>query len=77
MVFLAIGSKIGLYELLIKDFEPQYANAIIDYAIYFILAQFDVSKDFQTAMDRYLLFSDDAYSYTWLSDFFGNRLQDS
>ena len=49
----------------------------MDYSIYSILAQSDVSKDFQAAMDRYLLFSDNAYGDTWLSDFFKNRLQDS
>ncbi len=75
--FLAIGSRSGLYELLVKDFGPQYANAIMDYSIYSILQQSDVSKDFQTVMDRYLLFSDTAYNDAWLSGFFKNRLQDS
>lgn len=76
VAFLAIGQRTGLYELLIRDFGPQYANAIMDYAVYSILYHSDVSKDFQKSMDRFLLFSEDAYSDSWLSDFFKNKLQE-
>lgn len=75
--FLAIGRNLGLYELLIRDFGPQYANAIMDYSVYSILSQSDVSKDFRASMDRYLLFSDTVYGESWLSGFFKNGLQDS
>lgn len=77
VAFLAIGQNLGLYEMLVKDFGPQYANAIMDYAVYSILSQSDVSKDFQAAMDRYLLFSDTVYTDSWLSEFFRNKIQDS
>ncbi len=75
-VFLAIGQHTELYPVLVKSFGPKNANMIMDYAIYSILTHSNVAKDFQATMKDYLLFSSQAYSDSWLSDFFSNKLTD-
>lgn len=74
--FLAVGQHTDLYPVMIRSFGPQNANMLMDYAIYSIMTHSNVSKDFQNTMGKHLLFSKKAYSDSWLSDFFKNKLSD-
>ena len=74
--FLAVGQHTGLYDVLIRSFGPQSANMIMDYGAYSILTHSNVAKDFAQTMHEYLLFSKKAYSDSWISDFFKNRMTD-
>ena len=73
---LAVGQHTDLYPVMIKSFGPQNANMLMDYALYSIMTHSNVAKDFQSTMSKHLLFSKKAYSDSWLSDFFKNRLTD-
>lgn len=72
--FLAVGQHTGLYNTLIESFGPQNANMIMDYGAYSILTHTNVAKDFAETMQEHLLFSKKAYSDSWLSDFFKNKM---
>lgn len=72
--FLAVGQHTDIYPILVRSFGPQNANMLMDYAVYSIMTHSNVAKDFQNTMNRHLLFSKKAYSDSWLSDFFKNRL---
>ena len=74
--FLAIGQHTELYPVMIRSFGPQNANMLMDYAVYSIMTHSNVAKDFQNTMSKHLLFSKKAYSDSWLSDFFKNRMTD-
>ena len=75
--FLALGISSGIYDVINKSFGPLYANMIMDYAMYSILMESDVSSEFQNTMKNYLLFSEKTYSDTWISDFFKNKITDN
>ena len=74
--FLAVGQHTDLYPVMIRSFGPQNANMLMDYAVYSIMTHSNVAKDFQNTMSKHLLFSKKAYSDSWLSDFFKNKLTD-
>lgn len=75
--FLGIGQQCGIYDVLINSFGPQNANIIMDYSIYSILTQSNVSKDFAATMKKHVLFSEKAYSDTWISEFFKTKMTES
>ena len=74
--FLAIGQHIELYPVLVNSFGPQNANMIMDYAMYSILTHSNVAKDFESTMQKHMVFSKKVYSDSWLSDFFRSKLTD-
>lgn len=74
--FLAVGQHTGLYKVLYESFGVMHANAIMDYCMYSILTHSNVAKDFFVTMEKHVLFSDKAYSDTWLSEFFKVKMTD-
>jgi len=74
VTMLAIGHNIGVYEILINTFGPQFANTIMDYALYSIVEHSDITKDFKPTMANYLLFSEETFGDTWLSGFLKNKI---
>ena len=71
---LKISKKIELYSALQDVYGPQYANYIMDYAMYSIIYQSNVTQAFETSMSRMVLFSDKLHSDTWYSRFFANDI---
>lgn len=74
--FLAIGHRTGLYTALIQSYGPVFANAFMDYSLFSILEQTDSSLLYTDSMAQHVLFSEKAYSDSWLSEFFGNKIDD-
>jgi hypothetical protein len=71
---LGIGYETGLYPILQNAYGPLHANILMDYGIYSILEQSDVSMHFPDRMAQRVIFSKDCVSDSWLSDFFQNRI---
>ena len=74
---LGIGYKTGLYEDLQSAYGPMYANFLMDYAMYSMLERSDVAMDFRSRMKDSVLFSKEAKSDAWISDFFSYKLTES
>ena len=71
---LGIGYKTGLYEGLQVAYGPMYANFLMDYAMYSILERSDVAMDFRDRMKGSVLFSKEAKSDAWISEFFTMKI---
>lgn len=74
---LGIGYKTKLYPILHEVYGPLYGNAIMDYAMYSILDRTDTSQLFPERMVQQVLFSKEAYSDSWFSDFFRNQMTEN
>ncbi|MBR1709085.1 MAG: hypothetical protein IJ719_09690 [Clostridia bacterium] len=66
--------KSGIYPLLLKTFEAERTNAILDYAMYSIIEGSDVTSPYALRMRDEVLFSNEVYSDRWYSQFFTNIL---
>lgn len=74
---LGIGYKTQLYPILHKVYGPLYGNAIMDYSMYSILERSDTTQLFSDRMSDQVLYSGKAYSDSWYSDLFKNRMSPS
>ena len=75
---LGIGYSNGLYPLLLDVFGPSPANLIMDYSMYSIMDQSNVSLGYQDRMSSEVLFSHKgACSDTMLSSFFSHAITDN
>ncbi len=74
---LGIGYETGLYQILQNAYGPLYGNILMDYAMYSILEQSDVSMHFPERMAQRVLFSKDCPSEGWLSDFFQGKIDEN
>lgn len=70
----AISTEIGLYQALINSCGPEFANFILDFAMYSIQTRTNVARDFAAVMSDQTLFSERNYEDSWISDFFSHRL---
>ena len=73
-LILGIAYKSGLYDCLVDSFGPQYANAILDFAMYSNIEKSNVAMNFQQSMSENALFSDTAWSDSWWSAFFASKM---
>ena len=73
---LGIATKTGLYEDLRNIYGTQYVNAILDYAMFCVQHQSNVTQVFERAMARNVLFSDKLRSDSWYSDFFSKKVSE-
>lgn len=73
-IFLAIGYKTGLYPALYDCYGPVLANAFMDYSLFSMLEQTDSSLLYTDSMAQHVLFSEKAYSDSWLSEFFEDKV---
>ena len=67
---LAIGCESGLYSILQQSFGPQYANALMDYAMYSIHDRNSAAQLFEQAMEEQMLFARKPLSESWYSNLF-------
>lgn len=74
---LGIGYETGLYQILQNAYGPLYGNILMDYAMYSILEQSDVSMHFPERMAQRVIFSKDCPSDSWLSDFFQGKVTEN
>lgn len=73
---LGICDETHLYSILQDIYGPQYANAILDYAMFSIRNRSSVTQVFEDSMAEQVLFSDRPYSDSWYSDFFKNKIEE-
>ncbi len=71
---LGISYKINLYPILQDSFGPQYANAIMDFAMYSIRERTNVAQLMSEAMVEHMLFSLKGWSDSWYSKFFAKKM---
>lgn len=71
---LAVSEDSGLYQAMVDGCGPDYANTIMDFALYSILSKTNVAKDFSTIMKKQVLFGDKLHEDTWYSNFFCKQL---
>ena len=71
---LGIGYKTNAYPILQNVYGPLYSNAMMDYAMYSIMDRTDTTQLFPDRMSREVLFSKEAYSDSWYSEFFRTRM---
>ena len=72
---LGIVYALGLYAILRKALRStSFSNAVLDYSIYSMLYQTDVSMHYEEKMEEQILFSREMHGDSWLSDFFTNKL---
>ena len=76
ILVLAIATKIGLYQILVKWYKPHYANAIMDFVMYSIIYQTSKANTFVEMMDNHVLFSQQPYSDSWYSSFFKSKMNE-
>jgi len=74
---LGIGYETGLYPIVQNAYGPLHGNILMDYAMYSILEQSDVSMHFPDRMAQHVLFSKDCHSDSWLSDFFQGKVTEN
>ncbi|NBK25690.1 MAG: transposase, partial [Spirochaetia bacterium] len=74
---LGIGYETGLYQITHDAYGPLHGNILMDYAMYSILEQSDVSMHFPDRMAQHVLFSKDCHSDSWLSDFFQEKITEN
>ena len=73
---LGAASEIGLYSDLREVYGPEYANNILDYAMFSILHRSDVSQIYEQTMAREVLFCDKVRSDSWYSNFFSKKISE-
>ena len=73
---LGIATETGLYEDLRNIYGTQHVNAILDYAMFCVQHQSNVTQVFERAMARDVLFSDKLRSDSWYSDFFSKKISE-
>lgn len=71
---LGIGIKTGLYEDLVDSLGAQYANAVMDFAMYSLRFRSSTAQLFEDEMKSQMLFSKQLRSDAWYSDFFSSKL---
>lgn len=74
---LGIVHEDGLYDILIECYGVEYANAILDYAMYSIAEESDVTMDMERRMKNRALFSHELHSDAWYSGMFESIHQDN
>ena len=74
VVLKTIAEKLPLYKLLEEVFGKPDADQIMDYAMYQIIYQSDVSQHYETSMLDKAIFSEKVRSDTYLSKFFSKKL---
>ena len=74
---LGIVVRNGLYPVMVECFGPEKSNAMLDYAMYSILTQSNVTRDFQITMKQQMLFSEKPHDDTWYSQLFKTNVTDS
>ena len=73
---LGIATETGLYDDLRNIYGTQNVNAILDYAMFCVQHQSNVTQVFERAMARDVLFSDKLHSDSWYSDFFSKKISE-
>lgn len=73
---LGVATRIGLYPVMVECFGPEKANAILDFAMYSILTQSSVAKDYQVTMQSQMLFSERPRNESWYSNLFEAGITD-
>lgn len=73
---LGIGYSTNLYPILHEIYGPLYGNAIMDYAMYSIMDQSDVTQLFADRMAGQVLFSRETYSDSWYCELFHERMSE-
>ena len=73
---LGVATEIGLYPVMVDCFGPEKANAILDFAMYSMLTQSSVAKDFQVTMQSQMLFSERSRNENWYSKLFEAGITD-
>lgn len=76
MLSLGIGHTTNLYPILHEIYGPLYANAVMDYAMYFISDRSDTTQLFEERMPREVLYSKEAYSDSWYSEMFHRHMSE-
>lgn len=76
VVLRNIATKIPLYLTLQEVFGQQDADLIMDYAMYQIINESDVSQHFETSMREMIIFSEKLRSDSYLSDFFQTHFKE-
>ena len=74
-IVLAASTRLGLYDLLIEAYGPATANAILDFAMYFLLNDPDADHTFHERMGSQVLFSNSLYPDSWYTRFFPEIMQ--
>ena len=67
---LGVAHKTTLYDCLYNVFAPQFANGIMDFAMYSVRCQSNVAMNFAANMGRKALFSDKVHEDSWFSNLF-------
>ena len=73
---LGIAYQTGVYPLLSNVYTTQTANAIMDFAMYVIRYQRNVSELYTDSMNEELLFSEKLYSDSWYSELFNQTMDE-
>ena len=69
-----IAERLPLYDILYEVFGKEDTDSILDYAMYQIIYESDVSQHYETSMKNKALFSEKLHGDSYLSDFFRKRL---
>ena len=67
---LGVAHRTTLYDSLYRTFAPQYANGIMDFAMYSVMYQTNVALTFEARMHGKALFSDRSHEDSWFSGLF-------
>ncbi len=71
---LGASKSNGLYDVLVRAYDPNPANGIMDFSMYSILTRKNVAQLFYERMREEIVFSDAVNNDTWWSDFFKKTL---
>lgn len=70
----ALPTRPPPYGCLYGTFAPQFANGIMDFAMYSLLFQSDVAMTFGARMHGKALFSDEVHEDSWFSNLFSRHI---
>lgn len=74
---LAASKAGGLYDALLSAYDPETANAILDFCMYSISTRRNDAQRYSARMREEIVFSDRIYDESWWSGFFRNGVTES
>lgn len=77
VLVLAVGIQTRLYPMLAQVYDPEIANAILDFAMYSILHCTNKVCHFSTLMRDHLLFSIKPHDECWYSRMFNSKMSET
>lgn len=75
-VVRTIAERLPLYDILYEVFGKEDTDSILDYAMYQIIYESDVSQHYETSMKNKALFSEKLHGDSYLSDFFRKNISE-